>query len=100
MQKIPSTLDAWFQAILRPFMVFSIVGLVFYGLFSRVRGVLFIERFQNGLWVLYMLSIVVLFLGGIVQCACNRGQAARWTFGFVFLDIFVLVAHEPVIAIG
>ena len=86
------------QAILRPFMVFSVVGLALLGLFSEVRGSRFIERFDDGLLVLYLLSIVVLFLGALIQCALRQWRAAKWTFGFVVFDILVFLFNQPALS--
>ena len=93
MRILPSNSQEWFTALLRPFEVYTFLGIFIFQVLLACRRQPGIREMAELALGLYIISVPVLLLGGLVQLGFTPRRAAKVAFLFAAIDVCIIIFH-------
>lgn len=93
MRILPSNSQEWFTALLRPFEAYTILGVLIFQVLLACRRQPGVREMAELALGLYVVSVPILLLGGLVQLGFKPRRAAKTAFLFAAADVCIIVFH-------
>jgi O-antigen/teichoic acid export membrane protein len=95
MRIFPSNSQEWINAFLRPFKVYTFLGIFLFQIVlaaGQKPGADFMAHFVAGL---YVISILIFLFGALIQMRFKQRRAGYITLLFVLANIFIIFMMVP-----
>ena len=93
MRVLPSNSQEWFTALLRPFEVYTVLGILIFQVLLACRRQPGVREMAELALGLYVVSVPILLLGGLIQLGFTPRRAAKVAFFFAACDVCIILFH-------
>ncbi len=91
MRVLPSNCQEWFTAILRPFEVYTFLGIFIFQVLMACRRQPGVREMAELALGLYIVSVPILLFGGLAQLGFTPRRAAKVTLLFAAGDVIIIL---------
>jgi hypothetical protein len=98
MSILPTNSQEWFTAFLRPFKVYTLLGVLVFQILLACRRLPGAGAMAELVLGLYAVSVLVFLFGALIQMICRQRQAGYITLLFAAADVVILFFLLPYFA--